>query len=134
MSNGKNRFFFVLILTAVLTATAATANANTLSDLFASVGSFLGITSEQATSESPQSTPAPNGVLGGNAAADVKDGKSNEEPIPVIGKTVFGSFSYPATVSTGVSLEDMSSGTTTLVAADKDDDASLLTTIPFTFY
>ncbi|MEO6324171.1 MAG: hypothetical protein ABIT01_07645, partial [Thermoanaerobaculia bacterium] len=42
--------------------------------------------------------------------------------------------SYPFTTAAGVALEDMSSGTTQLVAANLDDTASVVTAIPFDFF
>ena len=42
--------------------------------------------------------------------------------------------SYAFSVQTGVALEDMSSGTTTLVAASQDDTASAVTNIGFDFW
>jgi hypothetical protein len=41
--------------------------------------------------------------------------------------------SYPFAATTGVSLDDMSSGTTQLVAASQDDTASAVTNIGFDF-
>ena len=44
------------------------------------------------------------------------------------------STTYPFTNSTGATLEDMSTGTTQLLAADLDDNASAVTNIGFDFW
>ncbi|HST24161.1 MAG TPA: C25 family cysteine peptidase, partial [Blastocatellia bacterium] len=100
---------------------------------------------------SMQSDTAPN-ALAGRVVLDVskakqlpieKSGeKSNEDKIggspgqvaPVASPNVVTATTYPFTNAAGVPLEDMSSGTTQLVAASQDDTASAVTNIGFDFW
>jgi hypothetical protein len=60
-------------------------------------------------------------------------GESVEAQGPLAVETVTG-VSYPFTSAAGIALEDMSTGTTQLVAAAQDDTASAVTNIGFDFW
>jgi hypothetical protein len=55
-----------------------------------------------------------------------------EDEVP--GPNLVTATSYPFTATTGVALEDMSTGTTQLVAASQDDTASAVTNLGFDYW
>jgi hypothetical protein len=56
------------------------------------------------------------------------------EQVPAITTEAVTATTYPFSSSAGVALEDMSTGTTQLVAANLDDNASPVTNLGFDFW
>ncbi len=85
--------------------------------------------SERVTAELSRTAPKED------SKSDEADEVTTESqaPSPFAPELITGT-SYPFTNSTGVALEDMSSGTTQLVAASQDDTASAVTNIGFDFW
>ena len=116
----------IIITSLLLVATAVTATASWTDYLnpFSYFETTTSIEREalptelRAPSESPSLTPL----------SDKKD--KSETLIDELITTT----SYPFTATTGVALEDMSSGTTTLVAASSDDGSSSLTNFGFDYW
>jgi hypothetical protein len=84
---------------------------------------------EETKAPATETAPSQN-AQGINALASDNSATNNTVPSP----NVVTVSSYPFTSATGVSLDDMSSGTTQLVAASQDDTASAVTNIGFDFW
>ena len=70
----------------------------------------------------------------GEKSSENNIGGSTGQADPVASPNVVTGVTYPFTNAAGVPLEDMSSGTTQLVAASQDDTASAVTNIGFEFW
>jgi hypothetical protein len=90
--------------------------------------------------QTPPLAPAPDAALAGRvstrqpdpAPAEQVSVNAAEDEVP--GPNLVTATSYPFTATTGVSLEDMSTGTTQLVAASQDDTASAVTNLGFDYW
>ncbi|MDX6271244.1 MAG: hypothetical protein QOD28_2467, partial [Acidobacteriota bacterium] len=109
---------------------------------FALAASLLGATayvqSRQAAAAAQQQPPAPAARLDKLTVRQQVAKERVEEETPaqedVITPLAVTATGYPFAATSGVALEDMTSGTATLVAANLDDNASSVTGIGFDFW
>jgi hypothetical protein len=97
------------------------------------------ITATAYMQQDSPAAPQPAARLDKKIATGAKDGVdklgaaiNQETALGPQGPEATGNYAF--TTATNASLTDMSSGTTTIVAADQDDTASLVTNIGFDFY
>jgi fibronectin type 3 domain-containing protein len=90
--------------------------------------------------QAPPLAPAPEAALSGRVSARQPDPAPAEQSSvsaagdEAPGPSLVTATSYPFTATSGVALEDMSTGTTQLVAASQDDTASAVTNIGFDYW
>jgi hypothetical protein len=88
--------------------------------------------------QAPPSTPSPATTLAErvslrqSSSADENQTQAATDDVP--GPNLVTATSYPFAATTGVALEDMSTGTTQLVAASQDDTASSVSNIGFDYW
>jgi hypothetical protein len=87
--------------------------------------------------QEPPSAPAPAALLGRVSERTTREevaAQAQAEGDEVPGPNLVTATSYPFAATTGVSLEDMSTGTTQLVAFSQDDTASAVNSVGFDFW
>ncbi|HST50692.1 MAG TPA: Calx-beta domain-containing protein, partial [Pyrinomonadaceae bacterium] len=115
---------FVIIAACALVATLSGTHA------------FMQTNSEPSAQNPAQTSEATSISLKGMNSSEPEDATKDEANAQTIdpGPEAVTAASYPFTATTGVSLEDMSSGTTQLVAAGQDDTPSSVANIGFDYW